>query len=75
MKTVIEDYHRTRTVLDVNYIESLFIKQEREFLVQAQQRAPNSIIRTANSALIASGISKGIGGSIPANWDGSTIQL
>jgi hypothetical protein len=67
---VITDYHKTRSVLDMAFIEAVFIGQEREFLEAAQANHPNSVIRSPHVDL---GL-KGYGGSVPAEWDGTVYD-
>lgn len=69
------DYHKTRSVIDFVFIDKVFESDERELLRKTQEKYPNAIIRMPNADLIASGIIKGIGGSVPAQWDGTTVKL
>ena len=72
---MIVDYHKTRSVLDFVFIDKVFEADERELLRKTQDKYPNAIIHMPNVDLIASGRIKGIGGSVPANWDGTTVNL
>ena len=72
---MIVDYHKTRSVLDFVFIDKIFESDERELLRKTQEKHHNAIIHMPNSDLIASGRIKGIGGSVPAQWDGSTVNL
>ena len=60
----IEQYNKDRTIVDYQFIASLFEKDERAMLNNTQQKFPNSIIRMPNADLIASGIVSGVGGSV-----------
>lgn len=70
----ITDYHKNRQSIDFNYIEHVFIKQEREYLESLQKMYPNHIIKMPNHDLISNGRIKGYGGSVPYNWNGLTYQ-
>jgi len=63
-------YHKNRSILDFTYINSVFEKDDREMLKRLQDKHPNHIIRMPNSDLIAARVISGIGGSVPANWNG-----
>ena len=67
----IVEYHKTRTVLDINFILAVFDRQDRETLKMAEQEHPGSIIRSPHVDVIMGGGMKGLGGSVPANWNGS----
>ena len=66
----IQNYHENRTALDYTFIESLFDRDDRTYLKKLQSKYPKHIIRLSNADLIAQGFVKGIGGSVPANWNG-----
>ncbi len=52
----------------------LFDLIDQAMLEQAKIEHPHSIIRMPNADLIACGVVSGIGGSVPAEWDGSIVQ-
>jgi hypothetical protein len=72
---MISEYHKTRSSIDFNFIENVFVNDDRKALHEAQEKHPNSIIKMRNHDLISSGYLSGYGGSIPADWDGTIIQL
>ena len=71
----IMEYHKTRSILDFVFIDKVFEADERELLRKTQAKHPHAIILMPNADLIASGRIKGIGGSVPAEWDGTVIRL
>ncbi len=73
-KTEIEEYHKNRTTLDYKFIDAVFEREERRLLAELQSKYPNYIIRMPNSDLKAPGYIKGIGGSLPPNWNGLIYQ-
>lgn len=75
MRAETEKHYRNRTVLDSKYELLQCDKLDRAILQNLQEDFPNSIIRMANSDLIASGYINGLGGSVPAEWDGSIVDL
>jgi len=75
MNNIFEDYHKNRTVLDTVFINHVFDTQDRDHLKHLQKLLPRSIIRMRNSDLIAKGTITGYGGSVPAEWDGSIVDL
>lgn len=74
MNNECEEYHRTRSCIDFNFIKNVFERDERQKLEELQSKLPNHIIRMPNSDLIAMGYIEGIGGSVPAEWNGLVHQ-
>ena len=72
---MIEKYHKTRESLDFIFINKVFIDDDRKILQESQKQYPNSIIKMRHHDLISSGYLSGYGGSIPWEWDGTTVQL
>jgi len=70
----IYEYHKNRTILDFKFIESVFDREERKYLKELQNKFPNHIIQMPNSDLKARGFISGIGGSVPADWNGMVYQ-
>ena len=70
----ITEYHKHRTCLDFNYINRLAIKEDKDYLTRMQALLPNHIIRLPDADLVAKGIIKSYGGSVPVNPIG-IIQL
>lgn len=69
----IVDYHKTRSVLDMKFIEAVFLQDERELLNKAERSHPGAIIRMPGWEYPTSGYK----GSVPASsgWNGEVIQL
>ncbi len=53
----------------------LFDLIDQAMLEQAKKAYPHSIIRMPNADLVARGVVSGIGGSVPAEWDGSIVSF
>lgn len=75
LKWCLTDYIKKYGYLDRHVIDKAFDDDDRESLEKAKQDHPNSVIRMPNADLIANGRIKGLGGSVPAEWDGSVIQM
>lgn len=70
---MIAEYHKTRAVLDMTYIESVFLQDERELLHDVSSKHPNSIVRMPGWDTLTPGYK----GSVPPSdlFDGKVIQL
>lgn len=75
MENEIVKYHSKRSVLDFVFIDKIFEKDERELLRKTQEKHPNAIIFMPNSDLIADYDVKGIGGSVPNDWNEEVLRL
>ena len=67
----IADYHKTRSVLDMKFIEAVFLQDDRELLESVRKQHPNAIIRMPGWEYPTSGYK----GSVPSNWNEEVIQL
>ena len=65
--SLIVDYHKTRSKLDVNFIVSIFDRDESDYLKELQRIYQHSIIRLKNCVTY--------GGSVPFNHNGSVVTV
>ena len=62
---IITEYHATRSILDLKFIEQVFARDERDQFQRVVNAHPTSIIRKADNS----------GGAVPANHDGSVVII
>ena len=67
----IADYHKTRSVLDMKFIEVEFLQDDRELLELVRKQHLNAIIRMPGWEYPTLGYK----GSVPSNWNEEVIQL